>query len=155
MSHTDISPRHTIKALYGLHAQACSNTYNIAHTDITCCRYCVFYIMYTGYETGHTHPQTQSILLAHHLGISTVNFYLLISILYYLYSFFVDSSNSTKVLFLLLPRHLPYFTSLIIDAICLYYKRFICVQVLCPAPVWSHVVEWGECHALRCKRWAH
>ena len=59
-SHTDISPRHTIKALYGLHAQACSNTYNIAHTDITCCRYCMFYIMYTGYETGHTHPQTHN-----------------------------------------------------------------------------------------------
>ena len=45
---------------HGLHAQARSNTYNIAHTDITCCRYCMFYIMYTGYETGHTHPQTHN-----------------------------------------------------------------------------------------------
>ena len=27
-----------------MHAQACSNTYNVVHTDITCYRYCMFYI---------------------------------------------------------------------------------------------------------------
>ena len=40
--------------------EVCSNTPNIAHTDITCCRYCMFYIMYTGYETGHMQPQTHN-----------------------------------------------------------------------------------------------
>ena len=29
-------------------------------------------LLYTGYETGDTHPQTQSIVLAYHLGISTI-----------------------------------------------------------------------------------
>ena len=36
--------------------EVCSNTPNIAHTDITCCRYCMF----TGYETGHMQPQTHN-----------------------------------------------------------------------------------------------
>ena len=44
---------------------------------------------------------------------------------------------------------------LIIDTICFYYKRIKCMQVLCPAPVWSLDVEWQECHAHGCTRWAH
>ena len=72
----------------------------------------------------------------------------------YLLIRFVDSSNSTKVLFAC-PGIFHISHPLIIDAICFYYKRIKCVQVLCPALVWSLDVEWHECHALGCTRWAH
>ena len=45
--------------------------------------------------------------------------------------------------------------SLIIDTMCSYNKRVRCVQVLCPAPVWSLNLGWQECHALSCRRWAN
>ena len=59
------------------------------------------------------------------------------------------------VRYCLLSKHLPYFPPIYHKHHMFLLQRVKCVQVLCPAPVWSLDVGRHECHAISCRRWTH